>query len=459
MRCRSIRRNVNQMKMQSVISLLATFLLSPLLLTACGGNDAAMGSGTTNGTSTSAAQGDSSSTAVTAFEPEPDADPFYAQPANIPDIPGKVLNSRSITFQPAGIPTPNPAWQIQYVTRNVQGTPIAAVATVLKPLLPSAAGQPVLVSFQHAYDSLGAQCTPTQTAQGSTNNQTNLAETLEFMPGLETLGWTVVIPDYEGPRHAWGANRLQGQATLDAARAAINFEPLGLNKDTPVGLWGYSGGAWATSWAAALQPQYAKELNLVGSVAGGTPVEFLKLMKAKEGTEQFNFLFSAIMGMAREYPEILRPETLTDKGRLVTQQLKDACVGVPKDGSSIAAAKLTDYVVGGDPYTSQEFVEVAKAVTLLDQDIFPTTDMYIYHEINDELVLIEGADKLVKRWCEKGVPLSYYRNSIPAQLNNPTVGIHLQGAVVGTPPSIAYLQSRLAGLPATFTPPGAVRCN
>ncbi|MDH4395370.1 MAG: lipase family protein [Limnobacter sp.] len=427
--------------------ILLSLLICPIVLGACGGND----SSPVNNTSVRGAQ--------TQFEPAPDSDAFYTAPAAIPDIPGTILSSRAITFQPAGVPLPNPAWQIQYATRDVQGRPIAAVATVVKPMGPSIAGQPVLVSFQHAYDSLGAQCTPSQTAQGSTNNQTNLAETLEFLPSLQAFGWTMVIPDYEGPRHAWGANRLQGQATLDAVRAALQFEPLGLNQQTPVGLWGYSGGAWATTWAAALQPQYAKELNLVGSVAGGTPVEFLKLMKNKEGTDQFSFLFSAIMGMAREYPEILTPSTLTEKGLQVTQQLKDACVGIPKDGSSIAAAKLTDYVKGEDPYTSPAFVNVSKAVTLLDQDIFPTTDIYMYHEVNDELVLIEGADKLVKRWCEKGVPLTYYRNNIPAQLNNPAIGIHLAGAAVGTPASVAYLQSRLAGLPASLTPPGAVRCN
>lgn len=439
--------------------MVACLLISQLLISACGDNASNSSGNTGNNTSARASQEESNSDSLTAFEPEPDADPFYAQPQSIPDIPGKVLNSRPITFQPAGVSVPNPAWQIQYVTRDVQGRPIAAVATVLMPMVPSASGQPVLVSFQHAYDSLGTQCTPSQTARGSTNNQTNLAETLEFMPGLQTLGWTVVIPDYEGPRHAWGANRLQGQATLDGVRAALNFEPLGLNKNTPVGLWGYSGGAWATSWAASLQPQYAKELNLVGSVAGGTPVEFLKLMKNKEGTGQFSFLFSAIMGMAREYPEILTPDSLTEQGLKVTQQLKDACVGTPKDGSAIPVAKLTDYVKGDDPYSSPEFVNVSKAVTLLDQEIFPSTDMYMYHEINDELVLIEGADKLVKLWCEKGVPLTYYRNNIPAQLNNPAVGIHLAGAAVGTPASIAYLQSRLAGLPFTATPPGAVRCN
>lgn len=435
------------MKNKNMISILVSLLASQFVLSACGGDDS-------NPSPTNSVRA-----AQTEFEPTADADPFYTNPASIPDTPGKVLNFRAITFQPAGVPLPNPAWQIQYVTRDVQGRPIAAIATVVKPMGPSVSGKPVLVSFQHAYDSLGAQCTPSQTALGSTNNQTNMAETLEFLPAVQTLGWTVVIPDYEGPRHAWGANRLQGQATLDGVRAALNFEPLGLNKNTPVGLWGYSGGAWATSWAAALQPQYAKELNLVGSVAGGTPVEFLNLMKNKEGTGQFNFLFSAIMGMAREYPEILAPDTLTEKGLQVTQQLKDACVGVPKDGSTIPKAKLTDYVKGEDPYSSPAFINVAKAVTLLDQDIFPTTDIYMYHEVNDELVLIEGADKLVKLWCERGVPLSYYRNSIPSQLNNPAVGIHLAGAAVGTPASVAYLQSRLSGLPTNITPPGTVRCN
>jgi hypothetical protein len=36
-------------------------------------------------------------------------------------------------------------------------------------------------------------------------------------------------------------------------------------------MWGYSGGAAAVGWAAALKANYAPELNIVGVAQGGTP--------------------------------------------------------------------------------------------------------------------------------------------------------------------------------------------
>jgi hypothetical protein len=56
-------------------------------------------------------------------------------------------------------------------------------------------------------------------------------------------------------------------------RAVNNFATtLGLKskKNSIVGV-GYSGGAIATGWAAALQGNYAPELNVKGWSAGGTP--------------------------------------------------------------------------------------------------------------------------------------------------------------------------------------------
>ncbi|NED62408.1 lipase, partial [Streptomyces sp. SID10244] len=81
-------------------------------------------------------------------------------------------------------------------------------------------------------------------------------------------GWAVSIPDHEGMLGAWGAPREPGYRTLDGIRAALSFNDFQFRSDTPVGLWGYSGGGMATSWAAEMAPQYAPELNLIGAVLG-----------------------------------------------------------------------------------------------------------------------------------------------------------------------------------------------
>lgn len=421
--------------------------LSSIALSAC------------NATESSMPALDAANAATQLSSATPDADHFYDAPDVLPDVAGTILKFRPITYQPAGVALPNSAWQLQYVTHDGNGRPLAAVTTVIRPLVPTAYGHPVLVSFQDAYDSLGASCTPSHTATGSNANSTNTAETLEFMPTLQALGWTIVIPDYEGPHHAFGAGPLSAKATLDSIRAALNFQPLGLSQDTPVALWGYSGGAYASTWAAALHPSYAPDIHLAGVVAGGTPVDLFDVIRRKENTDTFNFLFTLVMGIAREDPALLPPALLTERGAKAVAALRDACVGVPAAGTSITAARMSDYVAADDPYSTPGFQAIMPKVTLLGSSLRPAADVFLYHETNDELVPVEGADALAAQWCAAGVPLNYYHSNYGIVTTYTPTGIHTSGAAAGTPAAIAYLAGRFANSPMPVTPPGSVRCN
>lgn len=391
------------------------------------------------------------------FAPTPETDPFYFVDGEIPDEPGRVLKSREITYQPAGLRLANAAWQLLYVTRDVNGEPATAVTTAVMPLVPRV--EPVLMSFQHAYDSLGPECTPSKTATGSTANQTNQAESLEYLAGLKSQGWTILIPDYEGVHHAWGAGVLSGQAVLDSIRAAISFPPLGLNPGVRVGLWGYSGGAFASAWAAALQPQYANDINLVGTVSGGTPVDWFDIVERTEHTSNFTFLFSSLIGMTREYPALLTRENLTDAGSQAVEALRDACVGAPAEGFSLSGTQMTDYVKVDKPYESEGFVETDQAVNLLQHGAVPKSDVFMFHETEDVLVPIEGAEALAGYWCEEGAPVHFYRSSAGPLIGDHFMSTHVIGAALGTPAAIAYLESRLSGAPVAVTPPGTSHCN
>lgn len=135
-------------------------------LGACGG-----GGGDAASTTTSPGQGAPLGLTVP-FPPAPDSDPFYQQPNPMPDVaPGTILKSRAVTFAPVGgAPLPNAAWQLQFMSRDTNGHPIAAVATVVKPQSP-ASGVAPLVAYQYAEDALGNQCAPSHTTTGFTGEQ------------------------------------------------------------------------------------------------------------------------------------------------------------------------------------------------------------------------------------------------------------------------------------------------
>ena len=72
---------------------------------------------------------------------------------------------------------------------------------------------------------------------------------------------------------AFGPGHLAGQAVLDSVRAVLAFNQSQLDAaSTRVAAIGYSGGALATGWAAALQPTYAPDVELIASSFGGTCV-------------------------------------------------------------------------------------------------------------------------------------------------------------------------------------------
>lgn len=88
--------------------------------------------------------------------------------------------------------------------------------------------------------------------------------------------WIVIVPDYESSTDAFGAGKQSGQAVLDGIRAFLSSSILPSTMAKPkVALWGYSGGALASGWAASIQGDYAPELEsvLVGAAIGGTPVD------------------------------------------------------------------------------------------------------------------------------------------------------------------------------------------
>lgn len=422
-----------------------------LALAACGGSSGSEGS------SGGEAQAGAALIKKVPFAPTPDPDTFYDQPEPFPvdAPPGTLLNSRKITFRPGlSVPMANAAWQLQYVTRDAQGRPIAAVTTVVKPLLPALAfgGKKPVVSYQFAYDSLGAQCTPSRTISGGTANANNQLETLSYILGLTAEGWTMVMPDYEGPYSAYGAGEFSGQATLDSIRAALAFEELGLSPDSPVALWGYSGGALATAWAAALHPEYAPELNLVGAASGGTPADVFSVVQAAEGGPFFNLIFSAVVGANRAYPNLIPESIINEAGRAAIEKVRDGCVGgggvLGIGGSS---ASLADYTTISDPFNSPGALAVKPKVTLPQPGRTPTIDMFIYHEIFDELIPIAGTDKLVEEWCADGAHIRYLRA---------LGGEHITGVVTGAPQALLYVTSRFAGgaLDPLATL-GSTRCN
>ena len=122
---------------------------------------------------------------------------------------------------------------------------------------------------------------------------------------LLAMGWTAVVPDYEGLKSAFTVGLQAGRGVLDGIRAAENFGPAGLEgARTPMGLWGYSGGGPASAWAAEMAPAYAPELNIVGVSAGGVTRYIGDVARNIDGGPASGIELAGAVWMSRAYPQI-----------------------------------------------------------------------------------------------------------------------------------------------------------
>ena len=402
-------------------------------------------------TTTSSGAGESASPQSVPFAPAPDSDPFYAQPASFPNkSPGTILASRSVTYAPDGARQPNPAWQLKFVSRDIHDKPVAAVATVVKPMQPFLRGPEPLLSVQYFTNSLGLQCAPSHAVTGSTVNNASTSEGSFPLMGLEQ-GFTLVFPDHLGPQSEYAVALPSAYVTLDGIRAALAFAPLGLNARTPVGMEGYSGGSIPSMWGASIARHYAPELHIVAVATGGTVANaqhVLKNFDAGVGNALFSLGLSVMFGINRAYPSLLTP-ILNAKGVAAGNALKNGCVGGTGDGSLNPTGHFSDYTTVADPLDNPKVEAILKEDSLPFRGLAPQMPLYIYQSKLDELVPVTDTDALVRTYCSQGTHIAYY---VGAQ------GEHIGFAATMAPSVFTYFASRFAGLP-EVVPPGATTCN
>ena len=101
-----------------------------------------------------------------------------------------------------------------------------------------------LLSYQIPYDSANVDASPSYCLYGG-EPYGEIADALY-------RGWFVSVPDYEGPLASFTSGIISGHATIDSIRAVMAVAgSFGLRlPEARVALWGYSGGALASEWAA-----------------------------------------------------------------------------------------------------------------------------------------------------------------------------------------------------------------
>jgi hypothetical protein len=377
----------------------------------------------------------------------PSLDPFYQPPAGFASqAPGAILRSRKIETAYLGlIPDQVQAWQLLYRTIAIDGSAIATVTTVFKPLV---AKNDRFVSFHTAYDGAARSgiCDPSYTYR-------LLAPQVDLISSFELLllqafildGNIVSSPDYEGPDAAFGAGRLAGTGVLDSMRAVANFRStLGFNSDTPAVVgYGYSGGAIATGWAASLQPSYAPEIAIKGWAAGGTPANLTGTAVFIDGTLFAGFLPQALAGLIAPsaYAAELAPvfaEIITPYGQLVLDTAEQIC-GV----QNIVTFAFQEVQSTKVQTLGRQVLYEPTIVSVLQRNIMgqrvsetPKVPVYMFHALQDEIIPYANATTLRDEWCSYGASVQF------VTVQN---GGHATTEVLGFPGAFNYVKAAFAG--------------
>jgi len=372
----------------------------------------------------------------------PDEDSFYSAPAGLnATAPGTILRSRPVPFPIAAFNTLpanlEAAYQILYRTTDSHGNPEAAMTTLL---VPHNAQPSKLLSYQIAQDAPDTACAPSYVLQllstpGAIISQ---AELLLIEAALDK-GWYVVTPDYQGPQSAYVAGIQSGQATLDSVRAALQSQNFSqLSPDATVTLWCYSWGALASNWAVELQPSYAPELSFAGATIGGAIPNIQNVMETINNGPFAGLSASGVMGLYNEYPNLAAylEQQFVPATETKFKSVRGQCL--PATAIEFAFNDMFSYFKSGNAVIQGAVPQEVLKTNTLGQHV-PTTPLYFYKSINDEVSPIADTDKIVSGYCAGGASVQYQRDLLSE---------HGSLAVTGAPEAMVWLEARMNGTPA-----------
>jgi alpha-beta hydrolase superfamily lysophospholipase len=371
----------------------------------------------------------------------PDKDTFYQPPAGFEHArPGTVLRSREVELAFLGvIPQKFTATQLLYRTADFQGAPQAGITTVVIPTERTSDGPLPIVSYQCAIDAIAGRCFPSYALRRGAKALGAVAQ-FEFLLIAAALaeGWAVSVPDHEGSTGMWGAPYEPGYHILDGIRAAINHESFGLTDQSPVGLWGYSGGGLASAWAAEVQDGYAPELNVVGAVLGSPVGDLGNTFRRLNGSIYSGLPALVVAALCHIYPELNRiiEEHATVEGKAMLQRIQRMTTAhamlsmAGKDMAHLIDRPLEEILLTPEIQHVFDSIKLGAAA--------PTIPVLIVQAVHDRIISVDDIDELTETYTRGGARVTYHRDMLSE---------HLLLHPMSAPMTLRWLRDRFAGRP------------
>ncbi|MGY1941760.1 lipase family protein, partial [Nocardia gipuzkoensis] len=382
---------------------------------------------------------------------------FYLPPAQFPSERGAIVKTAPMALF-ATVPTdrgwPGKAQHVMYTSRLQDGSPVAVSGTFIDATGPwQGPGPRPTVVIAPGTSGQGDRCAMSVAFSTGLTVFTDPSPSLSANQELPAsavwsgLGARVLVTDYIGlgtPGMHTYANRIEAaHAVLDGVRAAHNLS--GAGAETPVVLWGYSQGGGATAAAAEMAPQYAPELNLKGTWAGGPVADLAAILERIDGALIGGAIGFAINGLLARYPELNKAldRVTSPAGRAMLETLSDACIG---DIITRHPFMKTGSLTNDGRSLTEHLAAIPEAAPALAElrvgNLLPATPVLITSGLNDDTVPYGQARRLAEDWCAKGATVTFRTNDLPPIFPGATIPNHFGPEMIdgfGPDNAITYL--------------------
>lgn len=385
---------------------------------------------------------------------------FYEVPEELGDTgvadlaPGTVLRERTFNYHVATLEVPVKVTQVLYVTTDALGANETNVTSIVHPPTKSDGN---VISYQSFYDSANPLDNPSRMIAGnlSLGGLIPAFET-SFLVPAPALGHPVIVADTQGKDANFAAGPAYGTATLDSLRAATAAETSPITPTDQIGLFGYSGGAIASNWAAIRAEEYAPEIEqrIVGVAQGGVLVDPQKnLSYAGDG-----LLWSGVVGLALtalgDAYDIDFSQYFNDYGMAVANDVRD--LSIVDSVARYPGLHWSDLAKPEYP-TPQDAPEVKAVIDDINMGNWgsPRIPMFVFQGAagwiegtpaspsvgpGDGIMVAKDVRTLVRQYCEAGTQVEYREY--------PFAG-HVIAAVPWAVEGYLWLEGRLRGTPTT----------
>lgn len=248
---------------------------------------------------------------------------LYAVPSPLPAAkPGTVISSHAFA---GGSALSNAASNtfVLYHTVSPTGRDVAVSGVVSVPKGTAPPGGWPIISWAHGTTGNAPQCAPSQSAKPNIEQQ--------FLNEWVRAGYAVAQTDYEGEAtpglHPYFANAGSAHDTIDIVRAARALYPRIGNRWI---VMGHSEGGAAALFAAALAPDWAPDLHLLGAVSyapGSDITDALGyFMTSRQPSRTLPLGMMMVEGIASTDPAVDLTRILSPRGLALLPQLQTACI-------------------------------------------------------------------------------------------------------------------------------------